>query len=40
MEKSLGKDITNVMQRIQFLSDNCDTVEEKDYMKQFTQEEL
>lgn len=40
MEKSLGKDITNVTQRIQFLIDNCDTVEEKDYMKQFTQDEL
>lgn len=39
MQKELGKDI-EPMQRIAFLNDNCDTVEEKGYMKQISQEEI
>ena len=40
MEKQLGKDYTNKDQRIAFLKDNCDTVAEKSYLKQFTPDEL
>ena len=36
MEKTMGKEYGNAAQREQFLKDNCDTVEEKGYMKPFT----
>lgn len=36
MEKTLGKDIENEIQRKQFLTDNCDCVEKKGYMKQYS----
>lgn len=38
MEKTLGKDIKNPVQRISFLKDNCDVVEERGYMKQFSKD--
>jgi len=39
MLKELGKDI-EPMQRIAFLNDNCDGVEEKGYMKRLSVEEI
>jgi len=40
MEKHLGKDIASLAQRESFLKDNCDKVENKGYMKQFSPEQL
>ena len=40
MQKEIGKEYTNKMQRKAFLESNCDKVEEKGYMKPFTPEEL
>jgi hypothetical protein len=40
MQRELGKDIQNPQSRIEFLSDNCDSVEQKGYMKRFTPEQL
>lgn len=40
MEKTLGKEIKSQLERIQFLKDNCDKVEEKGYMKRFTPEQI
>lgn len=40
MEKSIGKEIDGTLERMQFLSDNCDQVENKCYMKRFSQEEI
>lgn len=40
MEKHLGADIASAERRKEFLADNCDAVEEKGYMKQYTNEEL
>lgn len=40
MEKTLGKDIINDVERRQFLSDNCDIVEKKGYMKPFSAEKM
>ena len=40
MDKSIGKEYPNRMQRESFLKDNCDTVEEKGYMKPYTSEQL
>ncbi len=40
MQRELGKDIKDPKQRISFLMDNCDSVEEKGYMKRFTPEQL
>jgi len=40
MEKYLGKDYADKALRTNFLKDNCDTVEERGYMKPFTPEEL
>lgn len=40
MEKTLGKEYANPVQRIAFLKDNCDSVEEKGYMKPFTPEQI
>ena len=40
MQRELGKDITNPSARIQFLRDNCDSVEPKGYMKRYTAEQL
>jgi hypothetical protein len=40
MNKHLGTEIQNKEQRISFLSDNCESVEEKSYMKRFTPEQL
>ena len=40
MNKTLGKDIANLVAREAFLKDNCDKVEEKGYMKPYTPEEL
>ncbi|MFV0501754.1 MAG: hypothetical protein ACK5MH_09220 [Bacteroidales bacterium] len=40
MQKSIGKEYTNVHVRESFLKDNCDKVEEKGYMKPFTIEQL
>ena len=39
MEKELGKEYSP-SQRVQFLKDNCDSVEEKGYMKQFSSDEI
>lgn len=39
MEKTIGKEYPPE-QRIQFLKDNCDKVEKKTYMRQFTREEI
>ena len=40
MQRELGKDIQDPKSRTAFLMDNCDTVEEKGYMKRFTPEQL
>lgn len=40
MQREIGKEYANRMQREAFLKDNCDKVEEKGYMKPFTPEEL
>jgi hypothetical protein len=40
MQRELGKDIKDPKKRIQFLKDNCDSVEQKGYMKRFTPEQL
>lgn len=40
MERELGKDVEVGKKRVAFLMDNCDAVEEKGYMKQYTPEEL
>lgn len=40
MEKTIGKEYANAIQREAFLKDNCDAVENKGYMKQFTPEQL
>lgn len=40
MERELGQDIKNTIQREAFLKDNCDACEQKGYMKPYTPEEL
>jgi hypothetical protein len=40
MEKQIGKEFKNAVQREAFLKDNCDKAEEKGYMKPFSPEEL
>lgn len=39
MERELGKEYSGE-KRVEFLRDNCDSVEEKGYMKRFTPEQL
>lgn len=36
MERELGQEIKNLIQREAFLKDNCDGVAQKGYMKAFT----
>ncbi len=38
--KTMGKDIANLIQREQFIKDNADACENKGYMKAYTPEEL
>lgn len=40
MKRELGKDIPQGEERKQFLADNADEVEKKEYMRHFTPEEL
>jgi len=40
MQRELGKDIQDPKSRIAFLTDNCDSIESKGYMKRFTPEQL
>ena len=40
MERELGQDIKNPIQREAFLKDNCDACEQKGYMKPYTPEKL
>lgn len=40
MQKELGKEILNPEQRIRFLKDNCDKIEERGYMKRFSPERI
>lgn len=40
MDRELGKDVEVGKKRVAFLVANCNTVEEKGYMKQYTPEEL
>ena len=40
MNKTIGKDIDNPIQREQFIKDNADGVENKGYMKAYTPEQL
>jgi hypothetical protein len=40
MQRELGKDILSPQDRINFLNDNCDTVEQKSYMKRFTPDQI
>ena len=40
MERELGQDIKNPIQREAFLKDNCDACEQKGYMKPYSPEEL
>lgn len=40
MEKSLGKEFKNPIERINFLDSNCDKVEQKGYMKRYTPEQV
>lgn len=38
--QTLGKEFKNPIERINYLNDNCDKVEEKGYMKKYTPEEI
>lgn len=40
MQKELGTEIKDDKKRIEFLSDNCDSIEQKGYMKRFSPLEL
>lgn len=40
MEKVLGKEVEAGPKRMAYLSDNCDKVEEKGYMKRFNEDEV
>lgn len=40
LEKTLGKEIENLMARTIFLRDNCDRVEDLGYVKSFSSEEM
>lgn len=40
MKRELGKDIQQGEARRQFLADNADAVEKKEYMRHYTPEEL
>lgn len=40
MQRELGKDIQDPKSRVEFLKDNCDSVEQKGYMKRFKPEQL
>lgn len=40
MKRELGKDFQQAEERRQFLADNADAVEKKEYMRHFTPEEL
>ena len=40
MQKELGKDIKNVVERIDFLNSNCDAIEEMGYLKPFDSDQL
>ena len=40
MEKTLGKEFKDQKDRVGFLQDNCDKIEERGYMKHFSHEEL
>lgn len=40
MERELGQEYKNPIQRESFLKDNCDACEQKGYMKPYTPEEL
>ena len=40
MQKELGKEIQDKAERLKFLKDNCDTSENFNYMKPFTEPEL
>lgn len=40
IDKNLGQDIKNPVERLQFLKNNCRGIEEKGYMQQFSPEEM
>lgn len=40
MQKELGKEFIDPEQRIRFLKDNCDKIEERGYMKRFTPDKI
>jgi len=40
LDLSLGQDISEQKERVQFLKDNCDAVEDLGYMKRFTPEAI
>lgn len=40
MEKTIGKEYENPLQRAAFIRDNCDKVETKGYMRQYSKDEL
>lgn len=40
MQKELGKDIKNGVERIDFLNSNCDAIEEMGYLKPFDSDQL
>jgi len=40
MEKSIGKEYQNPIERESYLKDNCDKVEDRGYMKKFTHEKI
>jgi hypothetical protein len=40
MQRELGKDIQDPKRRVEFLKDNCDSVEQKGYMKRFKPDQL
>lgn len=40
MQKELGKEFLDPEQRIRFLKDNCDKIEQRGYMKRFTPERI
>jgi phenylalanyl-tRNA synthetase alpha subunit len=40
MQRVLGKGIENPQEMVNFLSDNCDSIEQKGYMKRFSPEQL
>jgi len=40
IQKEIGKEYSNINERVTFLKDNCDAIESKGYMRQFKPDEI